>query len=50
MRGEDAARRDSMAKLRVTAEGLNVREGPSSTAEILGALRRDTVVDLLEWS
>lgn len=39
-----------MAKLRVMAEGLNVREQPSSIARILGALRRDDVVHLLEYS
>jgi len=39
-----------MAKLRVMAEGLNVREQPSSIAKILGALRRDDVVHLLEYS
>ena len=39
-----------MAKLRVMAEGLNDREQPSSIAKILGALRRDDVVHLLEYS
>lgn len=39
-----------MAKLRVLAEGLNVRIDPSTTADILGVLRRDDVVDMLEHS
>src|SRR5262245_23237460 len=39
-----------MTRLRVIAEGLNVRVEPSTRAEILGTLSRDDTVDFLEYS